>query len=143
MGPRPEYVRANAVSLTIRSLFQNLRQIPVGGALAGGNMRQVGGEFLFEPVNGSVVNSGSPNFGDLSASRDNCLDVEKRIIWCHRMRNTRDHAEIPELREVLGFEDEGVGGGNTKRWSKALASRKGTSLSSAGRQSVSKEVTVP
>lgn len=59
---------------------------------------------------------------------------EKRVTWCHRMRTTRDHAEIPEIREVLGFEDVGVSGRNKKRWTKALESRKGTGLS--GRSSM-------
>ena len=26
-------------------------------------------------------------------------------IWCHRMTNTRDHAEIPELRRQLGLDE--------------------------------------
>ncbi|PVH70590.1 hypothetical protein DL98DRAFT_597695 [Cadophora sp. DSE1049] len=54
---------------------------------------------------------------------------EKRVTWCHRMRNTRDHAEIPELREVLGLDGEGVSCKNKKRWTKALVERKGTGLS--------------
>lgn len=44
--------------------------------LSGGAPRQVGGEFLFEGG---------------------------KVLWCHRMRNTRDHAEIPELKQHLGL----------------------------------------
>ncbi len=29
------------------------------------------------------------------------------MSWCHRMKNTRDHAEIPELMEVLGLDGQG------------------------------------
>ena len=52
--------------------------------LSGGAPRQVGGEFLFEGG---------------------------RVGWCRRMRNTRDHAEIEEVRRVLGLAngDEGNG----------------------------------
>jgi hypothetical protein len=45
------------------------------------------------------------------------------------MRNTRDHAEIPEIREVLGFNGAGISGRNKRRWGKALETRKGTGLS--------------
>lgn len=58
--------------------------------LRGGDFRQVGGEFLFE--NGKVT-------------------------WCHRMRNTRDHAEIPDLRKHLGLDGEEKP--VKKRWSTA------------------------
>lgn len=130
MGSRPEYQRSNAVSLTIRSLFQNLRQIPIGDALSGGDMRQVGGEFLFEPIYEESKDSQSPDtFVPDGRWNKRYGAGKKRVTWCHRMKNTRDHAELPEVREVLGFRDEGVGGGNKKRWSMALDSRKGTGLS--------------
>ena len=44
--------------------------------LSGGAPRQVGGEFLFEGG---------------------------KVTWCKRMRNTRDHAEIPEVKQLLGL----------------------------------------
>ncbi len=36
-----------------------------------------------------------------------CLGAEKKeeVTWCHRMKNTRDHAELPILKQVLGLED--------------------------------------
>ena len=69
--------------------------------LSGGDYRQVGGEFLFQ--NGKVT-------------------------WCHRMKSTRDHAEIPLVRQQLGLDDTppplrkrwsaaGIGGGITRRLS--------------------------
>lgn len=103
-------------------------------------MKQVGGEFLFEPIT-DVMQSPivpSPN----GESKEEYFEEEKKVTWCHRMKNTRDHAEIPELREVLGFEDHGKPGKNQKRWSKAIGSRKGTGLSSMPRNSVSQERTV-
>ncbi len=63
------------------SIGQGLKQIGSGLALKGGDQKQVGGEFLFEGG---------------------------EVRWCHRMRNTRDHVEVPELREVLGL---GLDGG--------------------------------
>ena len=44
--------------------------------LSGGAPRQVGGEFVFEGG---------------------------KVLWCKRMRNTRDHAEIPEIKQHLGL----------------------------------------
>ena len=69
--------------------------------LSGGDFRQVGGEFLFQ--NGKVT-------------------------WCHRMKYTRDHAEVPLVRQQLGLDDTppplrkrwsaaGIGGGITRRLS--------------------------
>lgn len=58
---------------------------------------------------------------------------EKRVTWCHRMRNTRDHAEMEELRDVLGLDvDETVK--KEKRRSKKVE-RKGTGLSLGSRMS--------
>lgn len=120
LGPRPEYQRKSMAANILHSVVQGLKQIPSGRVLAGGDYQQVGGEFLFEPV------------GDLRspvAGTELGREEEKRVTWCHRMRNTRDHAEVPELREVLGFEGVGVPGGNERRWSRAVNQRKGTGLS--------------
>ncbi|KAM0722523.1 hypothetical protein Q7P37_001964 [Cladosporium fusiforme] len=46
--------------------------------IKGGNLFQIGGEFLF-------------NDGD--------------VVWCHRMKNYRDHAEINVIRRVLELDD--------------------------------------
>lgn len=43
--------------------------------LSAGDFWQVGGEFLFE--------------------------TDGHVSWCHRMRNTRDHAELDQLRKEL------------------------------------------
>lgn len=54
-------------------------------------MLQVGGEFVIEKGKG---------------------------VWCHRMRNTRDHAEFGVLREELGY--DGAKPPVRKRWSTGL-----------------------
>ena len=41
---------------------------------SGGPYSQLGGEFLWE---------------------------DGELVWCHRMRNTRDHTEVGVLREML------------------------------------------
>lgn len=81
--------------------------------LSGGDYRQVGGEFLFA--------------GD-------------KVIWCHRMKNTRDHAEITEIRKQLRLDEprNEVSDGETprarKRWSTAgLGAGLGRRLSSRRR----------
>ncbi len=51
---------------------------------------------------------------------------EKRVTWCHRMKSTRDHTEIPELMEVLGLDGQGQPIKDKKRWTRALEMRKGT-----------------
>lgn len=58
--------------------------------LSGGDFKQVGGEFLFQ---------------------------EGKVTWCHRMRSTRDHAELPIVREQLGMDDTPAP--QRKRWSAA------------------------
>jgi hypothetical protein len=57
---------------------------------------------------------------------------DKAVTWCHRMRTTRDHAEIPELMEVLGLDGHGEPVGDKGLWEKALRERKGTGVSLAG-----------
>ncbi|KAK0102268.1 hypothetical protein ONS95_005890 [Cadophora gregata] len=161
LGARPEYQRKELLSIMVAGFVQSMKMMKSGQTLKGGDMYQVGGEFMFEPVDdGSPV--GTPegelekmlsgggghdtdekttpnentnaNLGGAAKGESGMLEhgpVEaKRVTWCHRMRNTRDHAEIPELREVLGLDGEGVLGKNKKRWTKALVERKGTGLSS-------------
>lgn len=75
MGPKsPEYMQDSVMVNAVKSIFQEFRS--GRNMMKGGDFSQVGGEFVFE--NGQVT-------------------------WCHRMRNTRGHAEVPELRAVLGF----------------------------------------
>lgn len=123
LGARPEYLRRSMVTSTLASIVQGIKQIPAGRALVGGDMQQVGGEFLFEPVGELAASPVTPKVGG---------EEEKKVVWCHRMKNTRDHAEVPELREVLGLDGLGVPGDNAKRWMKAVTERKGTGLSAMG-----------
>ncbi|KAL8650117.1 MAG: hypothetical protein Q9210_004011 [Variospora velana] len=76
LGPRsPQYMQYSLPSAIVRAIYQNLKA--GRSAFRGGDYWQVGGEFLLE---------------------------DGRASWCHRMRNTRDHTEIPETRRQLGLD---------------------------------------
>lgn len=182
LGARPAYMNKSILKSSLDSIVQGVKQIKNGLVLKAGDQRQIGGEFLFEPVDikspevespshefdrklklDDKKNGGSSNNNKEVATRteeerlaeaakrsratsvvtDNDNDEEeepslveeKKVTWCHRMRTTRDHAEIPELMEVLGLTGHGKPIKDQKRWSKALDSRKGTGLSLANRMS--------
>lgn len=88
LGKTPQYSQRSLLSMAVSSFLQELKS--GRNMLSGGDFRQVGGEFLFQ--NGKVT-------------------------WCRRMRNTRDHAEIPLVRQQLGLDDTPVP--QRKRWSAA------------------------
>ncbi|KAG5962538.1 hypothetical protein E4U58_003831 [Claviceps cyperi] len=91
LGKKPDYIKKGFFVNILHSVEQALRSIPEGLALKSGDQRQVGGEFLFEPL-------------DKASTAAEVEGGEKKLTWCHRMRTTRDHAEIPELMKVLGLE---------------------------------------
>ncbi|KAK3942319.1 AhpC/TSA antioxidant enzyme-domain-containing protein [Diplogelasinospora grovesii] len=172
LGDRPAYIKKSIIKSSFESVVQGLKQVPKGLAAKGGDARQIGGEFLFEPLSvqspittpwaeldrnladiGATLDGVGANGEERSSSSgENSLDgkvdqgvfggEEKQVTWCHRMKNTRDHAEIPELMEVLGLDGNGMPLTNTekdrKRWERALESRKGTGLSMASQMSALK-----
>lgn len=71
---KPDYQVSSLMGVVGKSLVQVVSSGT--GAFKGGHQSQNGGEFLFE---------------------------NDKVTWCHRMRNTRDHTEIPLLRQILGF----------------------------------------
>ncbi|KAG6064314.1 hypothetical protein E4U32_000338 [Claviceps aff. humidiphila group G2b] len=91
LGKKPGYIKKGFFVNVLHSVGQALRSIPNGLAHKSGDQRQVGGEFLFEPL-------------DKTSTAAEFEGEEKKVTWCHRMKTTRDHAEIPELMEVLGLE---------------------------------------
>lgn len=187
LGQRPAYMSKSLLKSSLTSIVQGVKQIRSGLAIRGGDQRQIGGEFLFEPVDlrspdaspvqefdrrlrldddrqgtSSAPGEKDPEKSDAAGAgargklstdtgansnkhsrttsvTDNDNDEieephlveEKKVTWCHRMRTTRDHAEIPELMEVLGLNGQGRPIKDQKRWSKALETRKGTGLSLA------------
>ncbi|KXH51607.1 hypothetical protein CNYM01_06369 [Colletotrichum nymphaeae SA-01] len=154
LGARPAYMRKSMLKSAAESVFQGLKQVKSGLATKSGDHRQVGGEFLFEPL--ELVTPVSTPYAERQieeamTSKKNSIDnkegidgeggddfepEEKRVTWCHRMRSTRDHAEIPELMEILGLNGSGKPPAHeNKRWSRALETRKGTGLSMASQMS--------
>lgn len=145
LGARPAYTTQSLLKSSVASIFQGLKQIKAGLATKGGDARQIGGEFLFEPFD--IQSPVGTPWAELEKkmghrTSDTSLDgkqtgeefegaEEKHVTWCHRMRTTRDHAEIPEIMEVLGLDGQGMPIKDEKRWKKAVESRKGTGLSMA------------
>ncbi|CCC10823.1 hypothetical protein SMACR_07840 [Sordaria macrospora] len=200
LGEKPAYTSKNIVKTSLDSILQGIKQIPKGLVNKAGDFKQIGGEFLFEPVDiQSPVNvvpwedmartleratrenneaaaaaaerkrdsSGSrlepdsddketgkgtikkekkifggqghrPSEASIDGKNEEDEGEEKRVTWCHRMKTTRDHVEIPELMEVLGLDGQGEPIKDSRRWSKALETRKGTGLSMAGRMNTMK-----
>ena len=70
----PDYMRRSLPRVVLESIGQGLKQ--GRNAFKGGDLSQVGGEFW--------------------------VDGRGEVRWAHRMRNTRDHAEVPALLKVIG-----------------------------------------
>ena len=101
LGPKtPSYIQKPFLTLIIEGFYKGL--LSGKNMLSGGAQRQVGGDFMFEA--GTVT-------------------------WCKRMRNTRDHAEIPEIKQHLGF---GSSGESNEVPEVATTARKRASLSGLG-----------
>ncbi|KAI8962872.1 AhpC/TSA antioxidant enzyme-domain-containing protein [Daldinia sp. FL1419] len=148
LGSRPAYMQGKSLAHTVvTGVVQGLKQVKSGLVTKMGDQKQVGGEFLFEPANLTLDTPVTTprseedkqlQFPEESENKDEheCPKIEeKRVTWCHRMRTTRDHAEIPELMEVLGLDGTGAPIKDKKRWDKALRTRKGTGLSMASQMS--------
>ncbi|KAF2758889.1 hypothetical protein EJ05DRAFT_509779 [Pseudovirgaria hyperparasitica] len=101
LGPKkPEYIQSGMLGGALRSILQGLKSGK--NAINGGSFKQVGGEFMFE---------------------------HGKATWCHRMRNTRDHAGIPEIKGILGL-DGTAKPPPKKTWGSGLKdfARRGSSL---------------
>ncbi|KAI9742181.1 MAG: hypothetical protein M1818_004081 [Claussenomyces sp. TS43310] len=104
LGPRPKFQRKSQLRTLFDSIVQELRYFAQGSALRGGPPRQVGGEFLFEAHDPARDLVSASKSSDDAAPPAPLLEKDKEVTWCHRMRNTRDHAEIPVIRKVLGLD---------------------------------------
>jgi hypothetical protein len=82
----PEYMHRSLVRVNLASTVQGIKRIWSGDALNGGDMRLNGGEFLFE----------------------NTEDGKATATWCHRMSNSRDHAEIDTVKKGLKLDQPAV-----------------------------------
>jgi AhpC/TSA antioxidant enzyme len=97
MGPKkPEYIKQSLFASVLSGIAQGLSS--GRNALKGGDFWQVGGEFLF-------------------VRKGDSWDVE----WAHRMRTTRDHAEVSELRQILGMDGSEKGAErDNRRWTSSV-----------------------
>ncbi|RMZ70358.1 TSA antioxidant enzyme-domain-containing [Pyrenophora seminiperda CCB06] len=75
LGSKPQYMQTHVLINSVQSIFQGLST--GRKALKGGDFKQVGGEFLFE---------------------------KGECTWAHRMKTTRGHAEVSELRNLIGLD---------------------------------------
>ena len=82
---RPEYMGNHGLMSgsmeeikTLRKSLKDPNGLRKRDLLRGGNIMQIGGEFLFD--------SGE-------------------VLWCHRMTTYRNHAEIKQLRDLLQLEE--------------------------------------
>jgi hypothetical protein len=89
LGSKPAYMQTNVLINSVQSIFQGLSTGK--HALKGGDFKQVGGEFLFE--NGECT-------------------------WAHRMKTTRGHAEVSDIRLLIGL--DGTRPPLRKRWSHGI-----------------------
>jgi hypothetical protein len=133
LGLRPDYQRHSMAANMWKGFKQSFRLRNESKALECGDRNQVGGEFLFEPLE---IDTPSPSFvgADVKVARPAAgfrvprrpVDGEEKMVsWCYRMRHMRDHVELPELREVLGMKGSGGPGNHPMRWERALKQRKG------------------
>lgn len=51
----------------------------------------------------SVVLTSLHSLGDYKQNGGEYLFEDGELKWCHRMKTTSDHAEVKELKEVLGL----------------------------------------
>jgi AhpC/TSA antioxidant enzyme len=96
----PQYIHHSLLTAIARSITQGLRRLPDGDTFKSGDVKQVGGEFLFETT--SDFDPGN----DGEASKPN---LKIKVTWCHRMANTRGHSEIEVLHHILRLDPIGDG----------------------------------
>jgi len=82
---RPEYMKDISAGAwltgqvtTIKDSLKDPEGIRKRDILRGGNPMQIGGEFLFD---------------------------DGEVVWCHRMKNYRNHAEVSLLRKLLELDE--------------------------------------
>ena len=92
----PDYIQRSLVAGALKSIVQGLSRVTKGDVAKAGGLKQVGGEFLFE-LRPSSKGSDMKKLGNSGIK-------SVKVTWCHRMRNTRDHAEIRVIRRVLGLD---------------------------------------
>lgn len=97
----PDYIHHSLAAGVVKSIGQAMKRLPAGDMLKAGDMSQNGGEYLFE-VEG--LDARSTKRKDGYKPKGN-TGLRVRVTFCHRMRNSRDHTEVPQLVELLGLSE--------------------------------------
>lgn len=98
-GEEPEYISRGTVTSVLTSIGQGLRW---GAPLGGGDIQRVGFFYHVSPgVCGCacILLTG----GRVGQIGGEWMWERGRLLWCHRMKHTRDHLEVPEVRALLGL----------------------------------------
>lgn len=74
IGKRPDYMKDISPPAWLAGQIVQVSKVKGRNKFKGGNLLQVGGEFLFS---------------------------DEEVIWCHRMKDYRNHTEMDVLRRVL------------------------------------------
>lgn len=97
----PNYIQHTLAAGVVKSIVQGVKRIPAGDVMKAGDLSQNGGEYLFEVEGGDTRSTHREAWSKIKGNAG--LNVQ--VTFCHRMRNTRDHTEIPRLVELLGSSD--------------------------------------
>lgn len=84
-GSKAEYSKNGLLGVAVKSIVTAVSKAPLSSIAKGGDTKQVGGEFLFEPS------------GDGEG---------KKVTWCFRMKDTRNHAPLETLKTLLDPEGQ-------------------------------------
>lgn len=115
----PDYIHHSLAAGVVKSIGQAMKRLPEGDILKAGDYSQNGGEYLFE-VEGLDTRSSKQKDGYKPKGN---TGLKVRVTFCHRMRNSRDHTEIPELVGLLGLSERN----DTSRRSTTRLERRWTS----------------
>jgi hypothetical protein len=97
----PDYIHHTLAAGVVKSIVQGVKRIPAGDVTKAGDLSQNGGEYLLE-VEGVDTRSTQEEHGHNEKGN---TGLKVKVAFCHRMRNSRDHTEIPRLIELLGLSD--------------------------------------
>lgn len=95
----PDYIQHTLAAGMMKSIVQGVRRIGAGDVMKAGDMRQNGGEFVLE-VSGADQRSNNVEIAGETKGNRGLGNVQ--VMFCHRMQNSRDHTEIPQLARLLG-----------------------------------------
>ena len=78
-GKNPDYMKGISSKAWVMSQVDEMNNIDERLKYRGGHMLWVGGEFLFR---------------------------DSEVVWCHRMKTYRGHAEIDVVKKILEVEED-------------------------------------